>query len=341
MKESSDSTKLRKNFNRLNSFSQYGETINSAIEESIINQENLNNTIENKRNEISKNMEILLKKLEDDNNSHIQIIESSNLTDEEKKKEYIKCLEELDKISLLTNLLENCIEKSEENYIKFLKQPFEENKNNIIRFLVEEEENLKKNNIYNQLSEENKYVEKIFNDTKLNYLKNYISNTRLLREENNIEIKKLKVNENSDLGNVREMFISINKKNKIMQSKLEKISLENLSEENLNYLINNIFTHITDINAGKTKDIHTPNKRKEILSTEPSPKELVDNNIDLNYTFPIIIMKNCDCYHFNFGETFQKLKKLKLISCELPKLLNDINYNSNHFSNIIEIIFKF
>ena len=61
MKESSDSTKFRKNFDRLNSFSQFGETINSAIEESIINQENLNNTIENKRNEISKNMEILLK----------------------------------------------------------------------------------------------------------------------------------------------------------------------------------------------------------------------------------------------------------------------------------------
>ena len=87
MKESSDSTKLRKNFNRLNSFSQYGETINLAIEESIINQENLNNTIENKRNEISQNMEILLKKLEDDNINHIQIIDSSNLTDEEKKNE--------------------------------------------------------------------------------------------------------------------------------------------------------------------------------------------------------------------------------------------------------------
>jgi len=50
-----------------------------------------------------------------------------------------------------------------------------------------------------------------------------------------------------------------------MQSKLGKISLENLSEDNLNYLFNNVFTLITDINAGKNKNIHTTNKRKNII----------------------------------------------------------------------------
>ncbi len=85
--------------------------------------------------------------------------------------------------------------------------------------------------------------------------------------------------------------------------------------------------------------IFIPQIKEKILSTEPSPKEFVEKNINLNFAFPIIIMKNFDCYQFNFDETFQKLKNLKLISFELPKFFNDINYNSNHFS-IIKVYFE-
>ena len=117
----------------------------------------------------------------------MQLIDSSALTEEEKKKEYEKCLQELEKISFLSQALENCIEISEDNFIKFLERPFNEDKDHLIDFLIDEEENLKKNNIYNKLSGESKYFEDLYNDSHTSYLKNYMSYSSLLKEENNIK----------------------------------------------------------------------------------------------------------------------------------------------------------
>jgi hypothetical protein len=143
----------KENSNKIESFEQCNEIINKTVENLINNNQNLNEEIEKKDNEVSKNLELLLEKLEEDTNKHIQLIDSSSLSGEEKKNEYIKCLEELDKISFLSHVLENCIEISEENFLKFLEKPFSDakNKDNLIDFLIEEEDNLKKNNLYNQL----------------------------------------------------------------------------------------------------------------------------------------------------------------------------------------------
>ena len=112
---------------------------------------NLNETLKNKEKEISKNLENFIKKLEEDTNNRIKNIDKSELSEEEKKEEYIKCIEELDKISFLSNSLEKCIELSEENYLKFLEKPIMLNKDNLIEYLIDEEDNLVKNNVYDDL----------------------------------------------------------------------------------------------------------------------------------------------------------------------------------------------
>ena len=146
---------------KIDSLNLCEETINKTIDNITNNNNNLNESIKNKGNEISKNLENLLKKLEEDTNNHIAFIEKSNLTEEEKKDEYIKCLEELDKISLLSQALENCIEISEENFLKFLEKPLDLNRDNLIEFLIKEEENLKKNNVYDGLKDNKEYLEEL------------------------------------------------------------------------------------------------------------------------------------------------------------------------------------
>ena len=180
-------------FSKIDSLEMCFDTITKSIDNLSNHNENLNNSIKNKGNEISKNMEILLKKLEDDTNNHLKIIENSNLTDDEKKDEYIKCLEELDKISLLSQALENCVEISEENFLKFLEKPFLFDKDNLIDFIINDEENLKKSNVYNELVDDKQYLENLYNDAKAPYLKNYLSHSGLLTKEAP-ELYKLKIN---------------------------------------------------------------------------------------------------------------------------------------------------
>ena len=160
------------------------DAIKKSIDTLTINNNNLSEQMKNKENELSKNIEIFLQKLEDDTNKHMKIIESSNLSEDEKKNEYIKCLEELDKINLLSEALENCVEISEENLLKFLEKPLQFNRDNLIEFLVNEEENLKKNNVYNQLVDYQQHCEDLYNETQIPYLKNYISQSSLLIEDN-------------------------------------------------------------------------------------------------------------------------------------------------------------
>ena len=319
---------------KINSFEKCSEEVNKTVENLINNNQNLSEEVINKGNEISNNLELLLQKLEDDTNKHMQLIDSSALTEEEKKKEYEKCFQELEKISFLSQALENCIEISEENFIKFLERPLNEDKDHLIDFLIDEEENLKKNNIYNKLSGESKYFEGLFNDSHTSYLKNYMSYSSLLKEENNIKINKVRVNENIDLGNVRELLFSMNSKNEVMQDKIESMSLKGLTKEKLNYLFNkNLIIIKKNPNQLQSMNI---NKKKESIMFEP-PKDLEEIPIELNYTFPLIKCKNCDCSEFDFNDTFPKLNTLKLNSCQIPFLFNNINNDFNAFSNVTEL----
>ena len=319
---------------KINSFDKCIEAVNNTVENLINNNQNLSEEVINKGNEISTNLELLLQKLEDDTNKHMELIDSSALTEEEKKNEYAKCLQELEKISFLSQALENCIEISEDNFIKFLERPLNEDKDHLIDFLIDEEENLKKNNIYNKLSGESKYFEGLFNDSHTSYLKNYMSYSSLLKEGDNIKINNIRVNENIDLGNVRELLFSMNSKNEVMQDKIESMSLKNLTREKLNYLFNKDLIIIKK-NPNQIQGMNI-NKKKESIMFEP-PKELEELPIELNYSFPLIKCKNCDCSEFDFNDTFPKLNTLKLYSCQIPFLFNNINKDFNAFSNVTEL----
>ena len=160
---------------KIDSLNLCEEAINKTIEDLTNSNNNLNEVMNNQGKEISKNLDNLLKKLEADTNNHINMIEKSQLTEEEKKEEYIKCLEELDNISFLSKALENCIEISEENFLKYLEKDPVYKRDILIDFLIKEEDNLKKNNIYEELINNKEYLEKLYNGSNIPYLKNYIS----------------------------------------------------------------------------------------------------------------------------------------------------------------------
>ena len=146
---------------KIDSLNLCEEAINKTIEDLTNSNNNLNDVMNNQGKEISKNLDNLLKKLEADTNNHINMIEKSQLTEEEKKEEYIKCLEELDNISFLSKALENCIEISEENFLKYLEKDPVYKRDILIDFLIKEEDNLKKNNIYEELINNKEYLEKL------------------------------------------------------------------------------------------------------------------------------------------------------------------------------------
>ena len=327
---------------KIDSLNLCEETINKTIDNITNNNNNLNESIKNKGNEISKNLENLLKKLEEDTNNHIAFIEKSNLTEEEKKDEYIKCLEELDKISLLSQALENCIEISEENFLKFLEKPLDLNRDNLIEFLIKEEENLKKNNVYDGLKDNKEYLEELYNNANIPYLKNYISQSSLLTEEN-IKLINLKVNENSDIGNIKELLITLNNRNEIMQDKINKISLKNISKENLNYIFSKNMKNIKktlpqppsnkNVNKGQANIEIKTYKSPEQVTNEDSNE---DNYIKITYKYPNIKCENCDCSEIKVNEIFPDLQKLKLASCQLPFLFITID-DAQYYQNITEL----
>ena len=328
---------------KIDSLDQCQETINKTIENITINNKHFDDTIKTKGDEISKNVENLLKKLEEDANEHIKIIESSNLTEEEKKDEYIKCLEELDKISLLNQALENCIEISQENFEKFLEKPFLLNRDTLIEFLLKEEDNLKKNNVYDELSNNTQYLEELYNSSNIPYLKNYISQSSLLNEKNT-KLYKLVVDENTDIGNVKELLITINNKDEHIQDQIKKISLKNISKENIDF----IFSKNMKLIKKKTLQNQTSknvSKYTEKVDVRPHKnsdtflevqKEESDNYIDFEYEYPNITFKNCDCSEFSFHENFKKIQKLKLYSCQIPFLFNPLE-DFKCFPNINEL----
>ena len=327
---------------KIDSLNLCEETINKTIDNMTNDNNNLSESIKNKGNEISKNLKNFLTKLEEDTNNHINFIENSNLIEEEKRDEYIKCLEELDKISLLSKALENCIEISEKNFLKFLEKPMDLNRDNLIEFLIKEEENLKKNNVYDGLKDNKEYLEKLYNEANIPYLKNYISHSSLLTEENT-KLNKLKVNENSDIGNVKEILVMLNNKNEFMQDKIQKISLKNISKENLNYIFSENMKNIKrslpqppsnkNVTKGQTNLEIRTHKSSEQKPTEETNE---DNYIKITYEYPYIKCDNCDCSEIKINKTFPELQKLKLTSCQLPFLFITID-DAQYYQKITEL----
>ena len=323
----------KENLDKIDSMQLFEDSFNKTIENITNNNNNINNEIKNKGNEISKNFEIFLNKLETETNNHLKLIENSNLSEIQKKEEYIKCIEELDKIYMISQALENHVEIAEENFLNFLEKPFDLERDFITEFLIKEEDELKKNIIFDKMLENEQYLEKIYNNSQISYLRNYLTQTSLLKEPF-FKLNELKINENSDISDAKEILITSNQDNEIIQDKIQRISLTNLSREKINFL----FTKNKNIKK-KIPQNQLNDKNANIIKTNTNsdlknPKENKQNSyIEITYNYNNVKFKNCDCSGIKLNETFPEINKLKAYSCQLcfdfssEEILRKINEN--------------
>ena len=333
----------KENLDKINSMNLFEDSLNKAIENMNNNSSNICNEIKGKQNEISKNFEIFLNKLETETNNHLKSIENLNLSEEQKKEEYIKCLEELDKIYILTQALENHVEIAEENFLNFLDKPFDFEKDFISEFLIKNEEDLKKNIMLDKLLENDQYLEKIYNDSQISYLRNYITQTRLLKEPY-FKLNQLKINENSDISDAKEILITLSNDNEIIQNEIKNISLANLSKEKINFLFTknkNIKKKAPPIQSNKNvnfninKTLTNEDLRSRKQSEEPQVINSKENKeqsyFEIVHNYDYMKLKNCDCSEIKLNETLPNLNKLKAYSCKLyfdfssEKILRKLN----------------
>ena len=202
------------------------------------NNLSLNKEITAKKEEIIKNLENYINKIEKDTNEFIENIEKSNLTEKEKQAEYAKCMEQLDDVISLNEALKKCYKLSEKNLLSFLNEKISPDDNSLIsNFLCKNENDLNDNNIYNHLSKKD-YSEKIINEMKDPTIRNYIIKTNL-DPNGYITLKKFKINNYSDCPNVKEILLKSNiYSHRFVLDEIEQISINNISKKDFKYLFN-------------------------------------------------------------------------------------------------------
>ena len=336
----------------------------------------LENLVTQKNNEIKQNIENFKIKLENDTNEHINKIESLNLSEKAKQREYRKCLEQLDNIVSLSESLKECIEISENNLINFLQKIYPLDRDPILPYINNEENKLNNTNIYNKLSDKQKYSEKVFNNMKTPNIRNYIIKTN---DKKNITLKKLKINNHSDFAKIKEILLHTNDKNELIQNKIEKISVNNLTKNQFIYIFNKEFkikkkekkpeikneikpdiSVKSDKNLifefGKQKrsptilphempKVYYKVSNKDVIKRTDTEFVIIDNEkkddknksyIDIDFYYPNIYIKNCDLTDIKLNELFKEVQILKLSSCNLSFEFNDILSN-NSFNKITEL----
>ena len=333
------------------------DSIEKSLKE---NNSHLKDSISKKEKEISTNIDNFIKKIEQDTIEHINNLEKSNLTEIEKQIQYQKCIDQLDSILSLNEIFERCIEKSEDNLLNFLEKSISSNKDPISFYLDKKEDDLNDSNIYNYIKNEHNFSEKLYNNIKTNYLKNYIINSNILKNEN-IKLKKLKIDNFSDVGSAKEILVNIDFENKLIQNQIEKISINNISQNDFKYLfykmkiakkspIKNNNPELRKLNLRDERasfiDNENPNQSKIILNKEVKNKEgfiIIDEKknedkddyIETVNNYKYISIKNCDLTDLDLGKIFPELKILKLNSCQISFEFNNIINNS--FNNLTEL----
>ena len=215
--------------------------------------------------------------------------------------------------------------------MNFLYKPIDFERDFIEDFLIKEGEDLKKNIIFEKFLENDKNIEKLYNNSQISYVRNYISQTSLLKEPF-FKLNELKINENSDISDAKELLITLNKDNEIIQDKIQKISLANLSRGKINFLFTKNFnikkkiSQVQGLPSNKNANIVKTNNDLKIgqsqEETQPikqeENKEIKGNSCtEITYNYKIVKIKNCDCSGIKLNETFPETNKLKANSCQL------------------------
>ena len=300
------------------------------------NNKNLINSISQKSKEIEGNIDKFMNKLEKETNEHIANIEKFNLSEKEKQEQYLKCIEQLDNIISLSQGLENCIELSEENLLSYLgTENFEDP---IYSFLYDKEDKLNKSNIYMNINNKQELSEEIYNNNiSSNYIKNYVVNPY----NENIKLKELKIDDNSDIARIKQLLMNKDDKNQFVQDQIRKISLKNLSKEELLYLF--LYKMKKTLKKNEIEPKKKINNKKIEEEFQVIEKKKQDNNeeekeeiFDTYNKFKSISIKNSNVTDIDFREIFPKLETLKLSSCQISYELYDY-IEKDRFNNLTEI----
>lgn len=336
-----------------NNFTKDNCTNNIKQSEKILNEDSskLNTFMNEKKEEISKNLDYFIKKIEDDTNEHMKNIDKSNLTEEEKKIEYKKSIEELDNILALNENFKNSIEISEENFFNFLSKNISLNEDIISSYCKENEKNLS-NNMYNFENYDKNFFENIYNNMESTNLKSYIIETN-----KNMKMKKLKINNNSDLEYIKQIFFKTNNENKFIENEIKKISINNLSSNDISFLFshfkktsyqdcildNSISNQLNNSMILEEKEesieLQKMKSKKERYVTEPIiiiKKEEPKNYVTQENKIPEIHIKNSQLEIINLIDIFDDVNILKLFSCHLSFNFYETIEN-NSFSYMTEL----
>ena len=339
-----DHSQKFKDVTKIQCKAEIDEVDNSLSKNNII----IKDSITKKKEEISKNIENFLEKLENDTNEHIKNIENLNLTEKEKQEEYIECLEQLDNILALSESMKNCIEISEDNLLSFLKQEISLDEDTISPFLKEKEKDLNKNNIYKYLNDKQIYTEKIFNNMDKSNINNYIINSN----SNTFKFRKIKINNFSDLAGIKNILLNTNSKDQYIQNQIKHITISNISKEDFNYLFNkNIkikkkirhFPSLGNPEEFKFEKVAGKLSSNNLQQRSESEfivlgKENIEENeyIDIEFNYPNIYINNCNLTDIQLNEIFPYVKTLKLTSCILSNDFYNL-FEKSSFKNMSEL----
>ena len=335
------------------------------------NKKNLNKIMSKSKEEISKNFENFIKKIEEDTNEHIKNIENLKLTEEEKKEEYIKCIEQLDNILSMSESMRDCIEISEENFLNFISKTTSFNSEPITSFLKDKENDLNKNNIYNTLNDTQNNSEKIFNNLKSANVRSYIINSNI----NELKLNKLKINEFSDFPNIKQILFNTNDKDEFIQNQIKKISINNLSKKDFEYIFNkniklkkkdhknsnSILPKNSESNLLNDLERHKrtqtlPNifekdkaldrklSNNDVSKIIESEFEVIDDNsnqdkknyLKIEFNYPNIYIKKSDLMDIKLNELFENVNTLKISSCKLAFEFYNI-FDNESFNKMSEL----
>ena len=349
--------KIFKKMQMIDTFNQIGKSISenySMVKDSMIE----------KNKEISRNFDNFIKKIEKETLAQIQNIEKSNLSETGQKEEYQKCIEELDNIVSLSENLFNCVDKSERNIFSFINEGISLYIDQIDSFLLNKEKELNESNLFQNLNDNQKYTTKVFNNLESPNIKNYMITSKEYTNDS-LKLNKLTINKFSDLQVTKKLLLNKDNKGELVQSKIKKISINDITQKEFLYLFNcSLSLQRSDrqtLMENKTFRAPTAQFQNEIMekisipptnklssklcdpsasaysilvdeSTQPKPKHAGFNS-------QIISIKNCNLIDINLAETFAQANKLKLCSCQLSFNFYDIIKDTS-FPQMTELLLE-
>ena len=222
------------------------------------------NTIHQKKKELKTKFGEQNGNINNDLTENSSLIEKITVIQEEKQKLYDKNIIALNNYLNLNKNFSNIIDQASKNLLAFLSDPVPFDKNQTFLFMLKHEAELNTINIYGHMT--NEQCNKIYNKIQDKATKKYISKT-------NYSLKKLKIDSNSNIADVKELLASDD------QTGINNITIDNISNEDFSYIFcKDIFI----LNRFKKENTSISENSGSSLTNSPNLKDSIKNNNDKN-----------------------------------------------------------